>query len=134
MMKQFIAFLLTLISFSVFAKCANVNYRITGVVTDLYGSTVKDALVMFRWSESTGDEPLIAGNRTDSQGHYIVDLSYYPWSGMDNGGDICDGILTEVDFKIELNNCITEVKTLLLDGESTIANLSFNGTCVPHAP
>ena len=124
-MKILLAAVLFLLSSSVQAQCARINYKISGLVTSASGAPLDGAYVLFSWIELS-DFVQQGEMRTDKSGHYSITIYFNPIASYDLvRGHICDRTLKSVVVSVFAAGYTSAIVSEVITGPATRANYAL---------
>ena len=93
-MNRVIAFwMILLAASSVSAKCASVEYSVSGRVLDVRGRAVLGAHLVVSHLNRVWYEPYHVTSQSGKNGNFSASFMFYPYSGQGVNGDECDAEL-----------------------------------------
>jgi len=125
--------LLLLLSSAAHAKCATETYIVGGFIGSSPDSApVEGAEISVAYGENVGDlsAARTAVAQTGKDGHYSVEVRFYPLSASRRGSDECNAKLTSVSVSVSAAGFESLSQLLSLDGTAATANYSLKRTAV----
>jgi len=120
-----------LLSSAVHAKCATETYIIGGFIGSYPDSApVEGAEISVAYGENAGgmSAARTAVAQTGKDGHYSVELRFYPLGSSRRGSDECNAKLTSVSVSVSAAGFESLSQLLSLNGTVATANYSLKRT------
>jgi len=112
------------------AKCVTDWHEITGNVSAADGNPIGKAIVEVSWSELGEKWNRRESTVADVSGSYRVSIPFSTFSRMEDRGDVCEGVLSEIKIQISAPGFMAYEAILSVTGKGTTANKSLQ----PIAP